>query len=72
MEKRRQVLLCGALIATSEKIRQGALLIEGERIGRIWYADGNGLTEHNGEAVSLEELEEKFGITFEKWKTFEN
>ena len=53
MEKRRQVLLCGALIATSEKIRQGALLIEGERIGRIWYADGNGLTEHNGEAVSL-------------------
>ena len=56
MEKRRQVLLCGALIATSEKIRQGALLIEGERIGRIWYADGNGLTEHNGEAVSLEAL----------------
>ena len=59
MEKRRQVLLCGALIATSEKIRQGALLIEGERIGRIWYADGNGLTEHNGEAVSLEALAEK-------------
>lgn len=59
MEKRRQVLLCGALIATSEKIRQGALLIEGERIGRIWYADGQGHTEHNGEAVSLEALAEK-------------
>lgn len=59
MEKRRQVLLCGALIATSEKIRQGALLIEGERIGRIWYADGHGLTDYNEEAVSLEALAEK-------------
>ena len=59
MEKRRQVLLCRALIATSEKIRQGALLIEGERISKIWYADGQGLTENNGEAVSLEALAEK-------------
>mgnify|MGYP004506571525 CR=1 FL=1 len=59
MKERRQVLLCGALIATSENVQQGALLIEGERIKKIWLTDEQGMTDLDGSAVDLKTLAEK-------------
>ena len=56
MKEGRQVLLCGALIATSEKVQQGALLIEGERIKKIWLTDEQGMVTLDGAAVDLKAL----------------
>ena len=56
MKEGTQVLLCGALIATSEKVQQGALLIEGERIKKIWLADEQGMVALDGAAVDLKAL----------------
>lgn len=64
MNDRTQVLLYGALIATSEKVQQGALLIEGEKIKKIWYADASGMIEHDGVHVTPEQLAEKIAVEY--------
>lgn len=56
MENTHKVLLSGASIVTAEKARQGALLIEGDKISKIWYADKNGHVEYNGREVAMDGL----------------
>lgn len=56
MENTHKVLLSGASIVTAEKAGQGALLIEGEKISRIWYADDKGSAEYDGREVTMESL----------------
>ena len=53
MKNTQKVLLSGASIVTAEKARQGALLIEGNKISRIWYADDKGNAEYNGKEVQI-------------------
>ena len=36
MNTDRRILLSGASLATAQEVRQGALLIKGERIEKIW------------------------------------
>ena len=58
MNKNR-VLLTGASIVTAEKAGQGALLIDGETIGGVWFSDENGLTDFDGEKLGPEALKSK-------------
>lgn len=59
MNDTHSILLSGASIATAQQVRQGALLIEGETISKIWYLDDKGLTEYEGNSIDLKTLEEK-------------
>lgn len=58
MNKNR-VLLTGASIVTAEKAGQGALLIDGETIGGVWFFDEDGLAEYEGEKVSPETIQSR-------------
>ena len=58
MNKNR-VLLTGASIVTAEKAGQGALLIDGETIGGVWFSDEDGLIDFDGEKLSPETLQSR-------------
>lgn len=58
MSNTESILLSGASIATADEVRQGALLIEGDKIKRVWLADVAGEVEHGGEKMTLAALAE--------------
>lgn len=57
MNDNRRILLSKASVATSRKTEQGTLLIEGEHIAGVWFADSKGQAEYNGSKMDLSELE---------------
>lgn len=59
MNNTGSILLSGASIATATEVRQGALLIEGDKIKKVWLADGAGEVENSGEKMSPAVLAEQ-------------
>ena len=59
MNTDRRILLSGASLATAQEVRQGALLIKGERIEKIWKVNDNGAVDYNGTSISQEALTTK-------------
>ena len=59
MNTDRRILLSGASLATAQEVRQGALLIKGERIEKIWKVNDNGAVDYNGTSISPEALTTK-------------
>ncbi len=51
-----RTLLFGASIATAGSCRRGALLVEGERIGALWFPDEGGQVSVNGSSVAFDDL----------------
>ena len=59
MNTNRRILLSGASLATAEEVRQGALLIKGEHIEKIWKVNDRGSVSYKGIEMDLKTLTSK-------------
>lgn len=56
-----RILLFGASVASAGSCRRGALLIEGGKIGGLWFPDGDGYVTVGGSPVAFDALPEALG-----------